>query len=412
VSIRRAIQQTEALKMKPAGQNIFYGNFPEQRLLSLHMRYSLHFLTGGFLLSAFSQNAVAQQIYPIPGLVDESAGYLESILGRDRFRGSGVVARSPRLIYSCAHLFYEDGRWATNYLFYRAWHSDNFPNDDQGAAPRGLRYFTSYSSNAQQNDGNNEQAFAVDFSVLYGSFDFGPAKSTSPDGAAALKSNAYKRIVGYPAKVDFTRENGDFYQHSTDGFSRAAYKQFGSYYGFDDVSTGPGNSGGPVNVLDDLTGTETLAGILVSGNRRSAGVIALDIATDTLASRALGLKSRTATFRNDSQLAIPDKNKSYSTSDIQVSGFSGSTEKLKFSMSAKAKRRGDLDVFLRSPSGRIRWINKHEGGNASNLKLKKVDFTKNFSGVNPNGTWQLKMRDVKKGNPATFENCAITISAL
>ncbi|NJM36618.1 MAG: hypothetical protein HC845_01385 [Akkermansiaceae bacterium] len=163
------------------------------------MQRSFHFLTGIFLLSAFSKSAFAQQIYPIPGLVDESTGYLEAIVGgQSFFRGSGIVARDPKLIYSCAHLFYEDGKWATGYLFYRAWHSDTYPNDDQGVAPRGLRYFTSYSENANSEGPNDEKTFAVDFSVLYGNSEFGPAKATSPDAGASIRSSTSKRIIGYP----------------------------------------------------------------------------------------------------------------------------------------------------------------------------------------------------------------------
>ncbi|NJM36619.1 MAG: hypothetical protein HC845_01390 [Akkermansiaceae bacterium] len=150
----------------------------------------------------------------------------------------------------------------------------------------------------------------------------------------------------------------------------------------------------------------------MSGTKRSAGVVALDGSTDALASRALGLDSRTVTFKNKAKLEIPDNDRSYSTSDIEVSGFSSATEKLKFSMSAKAQRRGDLDVFLRSPSGRIRWINKQKGSNAKNLKIQKADYTKSFSSSSPNGIWQLNIRDIRKGNTATLQEYSLRVSAL
>ena len=45
---------------------------------------------------------------------------------------------------------------------------------------------------------------------------------------------------------DFTGERGFNYQHSTGWFNYSAYRMRGAYHEFDDVATGPGNSGGPM----------------------------------------------------------------------------------------------------------------------------------------------------------------------
>ena len=376
------------------------------------MHQVFHFAIAIMGAATCIQIVTAQPYYPLRVLADESTGLLESYIGEDAFRGSGVVARDPRLIYSCAHLFFENGKWATNYFFTRAWHSDTYPLEIEGIAPRGLNYFTSYSSGVRSDGSESAVAFASDFTVLYGNSSFGPAKEVWSSGASALKSNSLKRIVGYPATIDFNQNDGFYFQHSTDPFSTEGFGIFRSFYEFENVSTGPGVSGGPILVRDEATGNERLAGVLVSGTKNSAGVVALDLSTDTLASYALGLQDKTVVFRNTTKLSIPDNTKSYSTNSVEVSGFSGTISALKFSMKVNAQRRGDLDIFLRSPSGRIRWISKQSGDDSTHLKLSDKNYTENFTKTSPNGTWQLKVRDRRKGNRATLINYSLKISAL
>jgi hypothetical protein len=105
------------------------------------MKRTFSLLAASFSLAGFS--TAAKVYYPVPGLVNESTGLLESFVAGDWYRGSGVVARDSRLIYSCAHLFYESREWATDYNFYRANHSAGYPDESTAASPRGLHYFTS-----------------------------------------------------------------------------------------------------------------------------------------------------------------------------------------------------------------------------------------------------------------------------
>ena len=87
------------------------------------MKHPFPTLAGVLLLSSLAiPVALGQVYYPIPGLVDESTGFMESYAAGGWYRGSAVIARDPKLIYSCAHLFYENGKWATDYYFHRAYH--------------------------------------------------------------------------------------------------------------------------------------------------------------------------------------------------------------------------------------------------------------------------------------------------
>ncbi len=348
--------------------------------------------------------------YSKRGLFDQSTGYLESFVGGGWYRGSGVVARDPRLIYSCGHLFYDNGVWATDYLFYRAYHDTNIPDPAFGASPRGFRYFTNYGDHATAYGSDSGRAFSYDFTVLYGAASFGPAVGYWPDGGAVIRSTQQKQIVGYPASIEYTGDSGDSYQYGTDPFTDRGYQLRDAYYGFDDISTGEGNSGGPILVKDAAGEESFLAGILVSGSYATAGVYALNDNSNSMASAALGLETVTRTFANTSPLNLPDGGSTYSTRKATSSGFSDTITGLKFSMTLTTPRRGDMDVYLRSPSGRIRWINKASSDSSRDIVISGANFTKTFRGYAPNGGWHLKMRDTARSNRATFNRFSIAVT--
>lgn len=364
-----------------------------------------------FFAAILSESHGKEVFFPLPGLADESTGFMESKVNGDWYRGSGVIAKDPKLIYSCAHLYYEGGKWATNYRFFRAYHGRTFPDSGDGASPRGLHYFTSYSAGVKAYGADADRTFASDFTVLYGNTGFGPAVGWWSKGGSALRSYLPKRVVGYPAEIDYTGMQGRVFQHATPWFDYPAYRVIGEFYEIKDVSTGPGNSGGPVFVRDNL-GNEDLAGILVAGTRRTAGMVALDLSTDTLSGYALGLPEITRSFSNRNSVRIPDGGKAYTAIPIEVSGFSGSIVSLQVSLSIATPRRGDLDVFLRSPAGRIRWISKRKGGTEDNLQIDKLNLSTAFRGNAANGKWEIWIRDAVKGSKATFQNASIRIRAL
>lgn len=374
-------------------------------------RLFFQILTAGCLFAASTISHAAKVYYPIRGLADESTGYIQSKEGGYWWRGSGVVAKDPKLIYSCAHVFYEEGEWSTKYFFKRAHHSQYEPSTSASVAPRGFRYFTSYVNRANSKGSDSASAFAMDFTVLYGNSSFGPAVGTWADGSGALVSALEKRIVGYPAEIDYTGQNGHGYQHATPWFTIRGERSLDAYHTFDNVSTGPGNSGGPVFVWNDDDQNYYLAGILVSGGYDSAGVRALDFDSDTMANRALGVKTQLQDFTNANVLPLPDASASFSTRKIEVSGFTGSVVKLRFSMSATTTHRGDLEVFLRSPSGRIHWITKRSGGAKQDLNIVDADYSEFFKDEVANGTWQLRIRDAVAGDLATFQQCSLSVTA-
>lgn len=376
-------------------------------------RFSALF-AGSLTLALADSVATGQSVfYPKPGLVDDATGLMESLVGGYWYRGSAVVARDPKLLYSCAHLFYEQRQWASDFYFHRAYSAKGYPPEGSGASPRGLHYFTSYSSGVNAYGQDSDVAFASDFTVLYSSKAMAPyAVDWWPKGGAALRSGKAKRIIGYPSRVDYTGAAGHCYQHATDWFNYDGYKVLNGFNEFQNVSTGPGNSGGPVFVHDPSTGEDRLAGILVSGSRRTAGVIALDLSTHTLASYALGQKDQTRTYTDNIARSFPDGATTDTIIPIRVSGFSGTIQKLKLSLNISTARRGDLNVYLKSPGGRIRWINKQSFDQGDNLILTDENLTNRFGGYAPNGTWELHVRDAVAGEKAVLGSYLLSITGL
>lgn len=337
-----------------------------------------------------------------------SAGFLWSVSGA----GSGAVARDPRLIYSCAHVLFENGKWAPSLRFSRAYSGRVAPSNAASPQARGYRYYAGYSAGVR---GEN---FAADFTVAYGTAltNFGPALEALQDSSAAIGSpSVSKLILGYPAKVEYTGAEGFCYQHRTGPFPNAFSKVLDAYFECYGVSTGRGNSGGPVLVLQD--GSYKFAGVLVSGAKNASGIHGLDATTHAMGTAALVQAGAGLVFPPaeggisfGAPAALPDAAKRYVRRSVVVKSASPSIANVSLSLSIQAEFRGDLDVYVRSPRGRIAWIASHDfKDDEKNLLLEGETITQPFEGTSPYGTWSLFMRDFYKGDASSFLSGSLTV---
>lgn len=347
-------------------------------------------------------------VVPIRRLTDPSAGLITLKLGNDLYRASGVVARDPRLVYTAAHLLFHNGRWATAVTFHPDYHRSTLPQGG-GLRPRGFRYLTSYVSQTRRHGETSVQSHADDFAVLYGHRDFGPAVGYWINGGAAVRdAQQSKRIVGYPALLDHNGRTSGAFQHSTDYFKIGAVRSHGAYHVFDRVSTGPGTSGGPVYVIAD--GEDRLAGLLIAGTRSHAGIYALDPRAHGLAAAALGdANGRSGIFRNRQVFTLRDGAAGFAARSVKVS-LPGTIRRLQLDARISTSFRGDLDVYLRAPSGRVRWVSRRAGGAAQHLDIRKADYSGNFRGLRASGTWRLYMRDARARNRARYQSFALYVT--
>lgn len=355
-----------------------------------------------------------------------SAGFVRTIVGKQTFSGSGAVAQDKRLLFTCAHLMIEKGRWSMLTGFRRAWDSEYSPDDSGTVFARGYYVFSSYTGTR-----NRGYDFDLDFAVAYAKAGevFGPdalalnaAGPTDPDGLENLTSvSVQKTILGYPSYLDHNFEEGYYYMHQTGPFTGAGpsfeafTQELGSYYGIDYVTTGPGNSGGPLLVRRD--GDWMLAGILVSGSFRSAGIYAIDSYAKSLANSALadangdtvdaGGSSASATARLTRPIALTDGTSKYSSLRIAFRGIVGRVTKVLLDLNITAQKKGDLDAYVRSPAGRIYVLASSDPATAgSNLVLDDQDISGAFSRTNPNGNWQVFVRDNEPNGFRTSVNSA------
>lgn len=383
-------------------------------------RISLCAIGSALLLTCLPFAArVEAQIYPLrlsSGAVEtapyNSAGLVFADVGGSSYRGSAVVARDSRLLYTCAHVLYDEGSWATSFEFARRWHSSTAPSEAQTVAVRGYRYYSTYSGGSLPSD------FAVDFAIGYGtaSTNFGPAVGYYTDGGIPLRSSSTsKLILGYPARRDYDYVRGYYYQHRTGPFTLAMRQSSNSYHTLSGASTGGGNSGGPV--LAYSSGQYYLAGILVSGSRTTLGVHALNASADTMAKNALAsltakTSGTTRTASNTTALTLTDGTITYSKRTLSLSKMPASMTAVKFNLRITTPFRGDLDVYLRSPAGRVRWVNKHSATQSgTNLSVSGANYSSSFSGTNPNGTWTIYMRDYYLRDRASFKSTSITATS-
>lgn len=194
--------------------------------------------------------------------------------------GSGAVVRDPRVVFSCAHVVFDDKAvdpWLTEVYWYRAWGATRFPTRAEGQRLRDYWRFTGYA--AARASSNREAAFALDFVVHYAFENTANGRYAGYfyDGVSALKSAARKQITGYPSGLyELTPTDPRRYQmHHTGPFSRTYQGTSGDYLTIMEVSAGSGNSGGPVWV--ESGNQYWHAGVHVSGSNRSTGG-AIDLA--------------------------------------------------------------------------------------------------------------------------------------
>ena len=211
--------------------------------------------------------------------------------------GSGAVVRNPRVVYSCAHVVFDTDAldpWLNNVRWYLGWSSGSSqPSQYSGQAMRGYYYYVGYAASALSSQ-TSSASFSQDFVVHYAYENTGNGGYAGywTDGISQLLSTRTKLITGYPVGNYATGDSRKYLMHNTGPFTRAFSTTYGDYVGINEVSTGHGNSGGPVWVSDG-TGYY-FAGVLVSGLTRSqgdstdiAGVYGVDASSLTLIDAAI-----------------------------------------------------------------------------------------------------------------------------
>ena len=368
----------------------------------------------GFFLSAVVLVGTSQAYYPQPIYPGEpwlyaepytSAGFVSVKVGRDSYRGSGAVARDSRLIYSCAHLFYDSGLWATGVRFARGYTGKARPPKKASVAVRGYYFLAGYAPNME---------FSNDFAVAYGSSSFGPPLGVLPtsEAVSGLTGPGSKMILGYPADLDYTWERGYHFLHQTGPFPTRFQQLSGPWYEAVGVSTGGGNSGGPVLLPKD--GSYKLAGILISGDDygEAAGIYALSTASEAASNLALDYVENGAPERASIRkpMLMKDGATRFSKTTLTFKKIPPFITRANLDLLIFCQR-GEVDAVLRSPAGRTHVVvdssNRSTWANTDN---ENIDISSSFaSSSDANGRWTLSYRDSVPGAPALLNWALLTL---
>jgi hypothetical protein len=337
-----------------------------------------------------------------------SVGLVQSKFGKSWYAGSGAVTSDPRLIYSCAHLFADVGIWASQVNFARNYSARKKPAKKQIVTTRGYRILSGYSPNYY------DYQFEQDFAILYGGLNtnFGPPLGKHPLLHKSLTSDGNKLVLGYPAYRDFDYAPGFHYLHRTGPFPLAFGNMWETYYEVKGVSTGPGNSGGPVLVQED--NKYNLSGILVSGAYNLAGAFGLNSESESSELSILGeIRKGTPTrVSRTTPLNLKDGVKSYSRINYPISGRTAVGGVL-LDLAISTTDRNQIDAYLRSPAGRTKVVAKRSvGTGAAGLNLINEDVTAPFLFTKAPGTWSLFARDSVKGGVSRIDHSALEVHTL
>lgn len=224
--------------------------------------------------------------------------------------------------------------------------------------------------------------------------------------------------------------------HQTGGaqtgyFTDGIFKEYDSYYETEKASTGPGNSGGPLLVWD---GDEyLLAGILVSGFSyyrgyygygAGAGFYILDGFSRNLAQEALDDSAGSGKIVGNTTLesplvlrkgplSLPDGASRYVPLKISFSRLPTHTTKVLLDLDIDAGLTSDLDVLVRSPKGRVYVLASSDPAlPAKSFKLEDHDISGAFLAADPNGRWQIFVRDAEpNGYQAVVNRASLKVTS-
>lgn len=364
-------------------------------------------------------------------------------LSGKNYRGSGVIARDTRLFYSCAHVFYDaKNEYAThwypsgtssldfwtlpaNMFFYPGYHRVASPETvTNGQSPETYFKHATYGESVRQKGIESGKAFSLDFIIAASYLPFGNEAAAWWPGNATnvLKGSNSKFIGGYPALYDVNGlDSGGFFQHATPRFNTAATDVEGRYLHIYGVTTGGGNSGGPVWVKgsDDRWG---LAGILVSGPTKPvtqggealAGINAMDSFTEAAGQSLLNTNSapppsnQSSFASTDTPQAIPDNNATGIASTINVTS-SGNITSLTATVRIAHAWKGDLVVTLISPAGVGYVLHNRTGGSDKDVVLLNLPVTV-FNGAIAAGQWKLRVQDLDAAMTGTLNAWSLTVT--
>lgn len=107
--------------------------------------------------------------------------------------------------------------------------------------------------------------------------------------------------------------------------------------------------------------------------------------------------------------SIPDNSTTGVSSNINVSGITGTGRTITVSVGITHTYRGDLRVRLVAPNGNERILHDRAGGSFDNLTITNTDVTALSGGV-LNGRWTLRVEDTARSDTGSLTSWSLTVN--
>lgn len=353
--------------------------------------------------------------------------YYTGIVFSGDSRGSGFVAENERLFFTAAHVVFGDTGWNPPPTWVAGHNAEEAPDAASEIPSRGYFRWTQYANLVETYGPNSRSAFSRDVALAWGLEPFVPGIPATLDfkGARNLQRQNISIITGYPAELDYTGESGGYFLHSTAPDITPYKPALGRYVFTTHISTGPGNSGGPVWLRDDF-GNWKASGVLVSGRPSETGVYGMSSDIKSFLSAAApvlstprksmkfvkGVSATSTLLVMPKAKKIPDGVQRWTRIPLNVLSFpdEATVSKVILELDISTAHRGDLVVGLLGPGGVFSMIHNGEGADEDNLVFEDYDISGAFSGGEPDGRWTLMVQDRLTGDPAVVNRFELEIT--
>lgn len=358
-----------------------------------------------------------------PKLINEKPYRYNGAVLTETARGSGFCAWNRRAFFTAGHVVMGEETWEAPPTWYPAQNAENL-NAKKAIPSRGYFRWTEYAELA----GGSDVRFSKDVALAF-AFEkliTGLPATVNLKGDQDLRKNAKSMITGYPAENAYLDEDiSGYFLHRTGPVVSPYQKSAGKALITTKVTTGGGNSGGPV-WTQDKNKAWVASGVLTGGLPSETVVYSFSSDVNSL-TRALapvlkkemgkpivanGVTGSSLFFPLNKETVIPDGSKKWTSFRIGVDKFETGAllTKVKLSLDISTKDRGDLLVILEGPGGYSAVIHNEQGGGKPNLIVDGKDLTEAFVEIEANGYWYLRVQDRIKGDKATFKSAVLEVS--
>lgn len=340
-------------------------------------------------------------------------------------RGSGFCAWNQKTFFSAAHVVFGEETWEAPPFWVPKQNAEEV-DVDRAILSRGYYRWIEYGDLAI-NPGS-DTAFRKDVILGYSFQNLisGKPAKLNLNGEKDLRKKTKTLITGYPAENAYLNEDIEgYFLHKTGPTVTPYQKYSGKALLSTLVTTGPGNSGGPIWTQDKKK-QWFAAGVLVGGLPSETVVYGFSSDVNSL-TRAVapviktekgkpiasnGVTASSFFFPHNEEIRLPDGATKWTSVRFGVDKFDTGlvVSKVKLSLDIRTAHRGDLQIALEGPGGYQVVVHNEGGAGKANFIINDVDFTEAFADIEANGFWYLRIRDRLKGDICTLKSAVLEIS--